>query len=78
MAAADKCVSFNQDEKLALQQIVRDWLNEELAVPPFEPAVAAVLQKLGLSEEEPRAPVARAGYPKTQEVLSVARKEKNK
>lgn len=75
MAAADKGVSFNQDEKLALQQIVRDWLNEELAVPPFEPAVAAVLQKLGLDEEEPSAVIGPAGRPKTQEVLSESRKQ---
>ena len=63
MAAVDKKVSFSQDETLVLQQIVRDWLSEEIVVPPFEPAVAAVLQKLGLAKDEPQAPVARAGHP---------------
>ena len=70
MAAADKSVSFNQDEKLALQQIVSDWLHEEFVAPPFDPATAAVLQKLGLGEKEPRAAIVPAGHPKTQEVLS--------
>jgi hypothetical protein len=74
MAAVEKSVSFNHDEKLALQQIVRDWLHEELIVPPFEPSVAAVLQKLGLDEEEPRAAIG-PGRPKTQEVLSEPRKQ---
>ena len=71
MPATKESVSFDHNEKLVLQQIVRDWLNEELVVPPFDPAVAAVLQKLSLDEEEPRA----EGYPKTQEALSVPRRK---
>ena len=69
----EKSVSFNHDEKVALQQMVRDWLQEELVAPPFDRATAAVLQKLGLDEEEVRA-AAPAGQPKTQEVLSEPQK----
>ncbi len=41
-------LSFSNEEGEALRQIVEDWLNEELVLPPFPPATSAVLRKLGL------------------------------
>lgn len=70
MAADDKSVCFNHDEMRALQDIVGDWLNEEIAVPPFEPQVSAVLEKLGLGGEAVTTEVGPTAYPKTQEALS--------
>jgi hypothetical protein len=63
MAAKDDGLSFDKEEAEVLRQIVGDWLNEELGVPPFPPAMEAVLKKLGLEA------------PTLAETASVARNE---
>lgn len=60
-------LSFSENEAEILKQIVSDWLNEGLVLPPFEPDVQAVLDKLGLAGEGQSSEI----YPKTQEQLSV-------
>jgi hypothetical protein len=42
-------LSFDENEAEALRQIVGDWLNEEIVIPPFEPNIEAVVKKLGLA-----------------------------
>jgi hypothetical protein len=66
MPELDQYLSFSEKETEVLKQIVSDWLNEGLVLPPFESAVQAVLNKLGLSGEEQSSEI----YPKTQEQLS--------
>jgi hypothetical protein len=50
--ADEKALSFSQAEADALKQIVADWLNEEIAVPPFSSEIQSTLRLLGL--EVPR------------------------
>jgi hypothetical protein len=66
MPESDHHLSFSESESETLKQIVSDWINEGLMLPPFEPDVQSVLNKLGLGDEEQSSEI----YPKTQEQLS--------
>ena len=66
MPESNQHLSFSKSESEALKQIVADWINEGLTLPPFEPDVQAILNKLGLGDEEQGSEI----YPKTQEQLS--------
>jgi hypothetical protein len=48
MAGNDDALSFSNDEAETLKEIVNDWLNEELVLPPFAPEVKSILEKLNL------------------------------
>lgn len=69
MPKSDQHLSFSKSESETLKQIVSDWINEGLALPPFEPDVQAILNKLGLDGKEQSPEI----YPKTQEQLSAPR-----
>jgi len=69
MAESEQHLTFSKSESESLKQIVSDWINEGLVLPPFEPDVQAILKKLGLDGEEQRSEI----YPKTQEQLSAPR-----
>jgi hypothetical protein len=55
-------VRLTADERDALQEVVTDWINEELVLPPYPPALVSAMTKLGIAPET-RAPArgARAG-----------------
>lgn len=44
----DDGVTLSEAEVEILRSIIRDWINEDLVRPPYEEAVAAVFQKLGV------------------------------
>jgi hypothetical protein len=51
-AATDEAeVRFTESERAALRDIVIDWINEQLMLPPYPPEVASVIEKLGLLGE---------------------------
>jgi hypothetical protein len=66
MPESDQHLTFSKSESESLKQIVSDWINEGLVLPPFEPDVQSILNKLGLDGEERSSEI----YPKTQEQLS--------
>ena len=41
---------FTEEEIEALKEMVEEWISEGFTTPPFEPAVASVIHKLGLSK----------------------------
>jgi hypothetical protein len=45
-------LSFSHDEVQALRDIVGDWINEYIVNPPYDPAIASVINKLGLKAAE--------------------------
>jgi hypothetical protein len=49
MSNSDEYVSFTRAEVEVLKLIVADWLNEEIAVAPFDDKTEAVLKKLGFA-----------------------------
>ncbi len=59
-------ISFTKNETEQLKQIVRDWQNEGLVLPPFKTDVKSIFKKLEIpvDTEDPEI------YPKTQEQLS--------
>lgn len=63
----DSDVRFTEGEIVALRKIVTDWINEEIVQPPFPPAVASVIEKLGITpppeEEVDFAPLVDPGEP---------------
>jgi hypothetical protein len=48
-------VKLTAYERDALREVVTDWINEELVVPPYPPALVSAMTKLGIAPE-PRAP----------------------
>lgn len=63
---ADKSVSFSAREVELISEIVADWLNEGIMLPPFESDLKDLLKKLGLNGDDSTPEI----YPKTQERLS--------
>lgn len=61
-----KTISLNEREVELVQEIVSDWLNEGIVLPPFESDLNKLLKKLDLESDE----VVPEIYPKTQERLS--------
>lgn len=41
-------LSFSEDELQALKDIVSDWIDENIVSPPYDPAIASVINKLGV------------------------------
>jgi len=52
MATPEKGVSFTDEETEALRDIVAAWVDEQFVLPPYPPAVNAVLRKLGLARQD--------------------------
>ena len=52
MAKDQDELSFSHDEVQALRDIVRDWINENIVSPPYDPTIASVINKLGLKAAE--------------------------
>jgi hypothetical protein len=54
-------VRFDERETEALRDIVTDWIDEQLVVPPFPAEVTSIIEKLHIGERtearEIRAPV---------------------
>lgn len=59
--------SFSDKELEWISTITSDWLNEGIVIPPFEPELSGLLNKLGLSGSSDIEPET---FPKTQEWLS--------
>ena len=43
-------VRFNEREVDALRDIVTDWVNEQLVLPPFPHEVRSIIEKLDIAE----------------------------
>jgi hypothetical protein len=48
MAKDQDELSFSEDELQALRDIVSDWINENIVSPPYDPAIASVINKLAV------------------------------
>jgi len=66
MPDSDQEISFTLSEQDALVRIIKDWINEELVVPPYDFATTAVMEKLGVGVDFRASSMS----PKTQERLS--------
>ena len=41
---------FVDEEIAALRDMIHDWIGEGFTTPPYKPAIASVIEKLGLSD----------------------------
>lgn len=62
----EESVSFSAVEVDLIKEIVADWLNEGITLPPFESDLNDLLNKLQLDSDDATSEI----YPKTQERLS--------
>lgn len=53
-------VAFTEDEVTALRDVVSDWIDEQLVAPPYPPALASAIRKLGI---RPRVEAPAPGLP---------------
>ena len=47
-----RTTEFTEEELIALRSIARDWLHQQLLLPPFPADLRRTLEKLGVAEVE--------------------------